>query len=125
MRSSPAAKSSGRRELPQACTPVIEKITNNGTAMRMDVTKGTASCSEGCAVPSRRGSAHYALIVVAALGAANLATAPMASAQVNVTTEQNDVGRTGQNLNETILTTANVNAAQFGLLFSQPVASPI
>jgi hypothetical protein len=93
--------------------------------MLMDVTKGTASCSEGCAVPSRRGSAHYALLVAAALGAACLSAAPMASAQVNVTTEQNDVGRTGQNLNETILTTANVNAAQFGLLFSQPVASPI
>jgi len=43
------------------------------------------------------------------------------SAQVNVTTYQNDIGRTGQNLSETILNTSNVNATQFGKLFSQPV----
>src|ERR1017187_7407812 len=47
------------------------------------------------------------------------------SAQVNVTTYHNDIGRTGQNLNETILTPANVNATQFGKLFSQPVDGQI
>ena len=42
-------------------------------------------------------------------------------AQVNVTTEHNDVSRTGQNTQETILTPSNVNSTQFGKLFSVPV----
>ena len=55
------------------------------------------------------------------LASVTLISCVCASAQVNVTTYQNDIGRTGQNLNETILTPANVNATQFGKLFSQPV----
>ena len=42
-------------------------------------------------------------------------------AQVNVTTYHNDNARDGQNLSESLLTPANVNAGQFGLLFVQPV----
>jgi len=45
--------------------------------------------------------------------------------QVNVTTWHNDIGRTGQNLNETILVPSNVNATNFGKLFSQPVDGAI
>jgi hypothetical protein len=50
---------------------------------------------------------------------------PTAIAQVDVTMQQYDIGRTGQNVNETKLTTANVNSNQFGLIFSQPVTGPL
>lgn len=40
------------------------------------------------------------------------------SAQVNVVTQHNDIARTGQNTNETILTPANVSSGNFGKLFS-------
>jgi uncharacterized protein (TIGR03437 family) len=42
-------------------------------------------------------------------------------AQVNVFTYHNDLARTGQNLNESILTPATVSSGNFGQLFSIPV----
>jgi hypothetical protein len=48
-------------------------------------------------------------------------TPPASPNQTDVTTYHNDVGRTGQNLSETLLTTANVNSQSFGLLHNLTV----
>ncbi len=62
-----------------------------------------------------RASIRIALCLVPLAGAF-----PCAS-QVAVTTYHNDNLRTGQNLQETLLTTANVNSTNFGKLFLQPL----
>src|SRR5262245_60436441 len=45
----------------------------------------------------------------------------LAPANVDVLSYHNDLSLSGANLQETVLTRANVNPTQFGLLFSQPV----
>src|SRR5690349_3978661 len=45
-----------------------------------------------------------------------LLISPLMYAQIAVTTYHNDNARTGQNLNETILTPSTVNSNNFGLL---------
>ena len=59
-----------------------------------------------------------ALLGVAALTASVLA-------QTSVTTQHNDVARTGANLTETALNTTNVNVSQFGKLFERAVDDEI
>src|SRR5208282_4466467 len=45
----------------------------------------------------------------------------LVSSATDVVTYHNDIARTGQNLQETILTTSNVNSSSFGKLFALPV----
>jgi len=52
---------------------------------------------------------------------ATLTVSAPAAAAVDIVTYHNDIARTGQNLNETILTTANVNSTTFGKIRSLPV----
>jgi hypothetical protein len=52
-------------------------------------------------------------------------TAASPPSNVSVLTYHNDIGRTGQNLNETTLTPSNFSSANFGLLGSAPVDGPV
>ena len=73
-------------------------------------------------IPSRR-SVISALPIVFFLS--GFALPPVCPAQVNVVTQHNDIGRTGQNTSESILTPSNVNSSEFGKLFSQAVDGQI
>jgi hypothetical protein len=83
-----------------------------GTAGAAGGSGGTASGGAGAGGASAGGAAGSP----AAGGAGG--TPPLA---VNVLTHHNDNQRTGANLRETVLTTANVNVSQFGKLFEWPV----
>jgi hypothetical protein len=50
---------------------------------------------------------------------------PITLSSVTVLTYHNDIGRTGQNLKETALTTSNVTSANFGLLGAVSVDGPV
>ena len=53
-----------------------------------------------------------------------VAFAPLVHAQVDVLTAQYNLSRTSSNMRENLLTRANVNTSQFGLLFSRAVDAP-
>ena len=62
-----------------------------------------------------------ALIPLLGLACNALAGSPAPADPINVLTWHNDNGRTGQNLNETLLNPSNVNARQFGKKWTLPV----
>ena len=82
-------------------------------------TIGNTAGSNGLATAVGIGSTAIQASLNGLSGSATLTvTAPTS---VLVTTQHNDNSRTGQNLNETLLTPSNVNASSFAKLFSQKV----
>jgi Big-like domain-containing protein/PQQ enzyme-like repeat protein len=70
----------------------------------------------GDAIPRFQSPKFSCLLIVVLLFLLGLSTG--AWSQISVTTFHNDNSRTGQNTQETVLTPANVNSAQFGKLFT-------
>ncbi len=90
------------------------------------ITGATSASYATPATTTANSGTQYKVIVSNSVGSAtsNAATltvnaAPPAS--TDVLTYHNDIARTGQNLNETTLTTSNVNSAKFGKLGFYPV----
>jgi hypothetical protein len=69
----------------------------------------------------RIGATARRVPMVAAIALFALFLPELTTAQVAVTTHHYDIGRTGQNTSETLLTPANVNSTTFGRLFTEPV----
>ncbi|MGC2421856.1 MAG: malectin domain-containing carbohydrate-binding protein, partial [Candidatus Acidiferrales bacterium] len=78
----------------------------------------------------RKGMAFLSTGKIAALASATILfllcfIALPALAQVSVTTQHNDLNRSGDNLSETTLTHSNVNSTQFGKLFTLAVDNQV
>jgi hypothetical protein len=102
--------------------PLTYQWQKNGTA----VAGATAASYTTPATALADNGAKFQVVVSNTSGnvtstEATLTVNAAAAAAVDVVTYHNDIARTGQNLSESILTTANVNSGTFGKLRSLPV----
>jgi len=103
--------------------PLTYQWERNGAA----IGNATASSYTTSPVIPADNGAKFRVVVSNAAGKAtsNAATLSVtnvaAGSSVDVVTYHNDIARTGQNLNETVLNIANVNSATFGKVRSLPV----
>jgi outer membrane protein assembly factor BamB len=102
-------------------SPLVYKWLRNGTAI-----SGASSANYTTSpVTMADNGAGFQVVVSNSVGSVTSDPATLsvtgATASVDVVTYHNDIARTGQNLNETILNTANVNSATFGKLRSLAV----
>src|SRR5208283_705461 len=85
------------------------------------ITGATSATYTTPAATSAESGSQFSVVVSNAVGSktsnpATLTVNPATTATTDVLTYHNDVGRTGQNLAETTLTTSNVTSAKFGKL---------
>ena len=102
--------------------PLAYQWQKNGIA----VTGATSAAYTTPVAASTDSGAKFRVVVSNAIGSltsaqATLTVSASTASAVDIVTYHNDIARTGQNLNETILTTANVNSTTFGKIRSLPV----
>jgi hypothetical protein len=99
--------------------PLSYQWQKNGTA----ISGATSTNYTTPATTSSDNGSKFAVAISNAVGSVTsnsailtVTTGTTSASGIDVTTWHNDVGRTGQNLDETTLTTANVNSNSFGLI---------
>jgi Immunoglobulin domain len=95
--------------------------SGSSTFMNVGSASATSSLNVANTTVAMSGSSYRVVVSnginpAATSNSVTLTVNPVNASNVTVLTFHNDVARTAQNLNETILTTTNVNASQFGLV---------